>query len=72
MLRELTAVIILASCFEFINGMRNSSNIVATMISSRAFRPQTALAITAMAWNMGDLVLWHPRQFVPRLDRRVG
>jgi PiT family inorganic phosphate transporter len=48
MSRELVIVIILALCFEFINGMRDSSNIVATMISSRAFRPQTALGITAV------------------------
>jgi len=56
MLRELTVVIILALCFEFINGMRDSSNIVATMISSRAFRPQTALAITAIAEFIGPLL----------------
>jgi len=48
MSRELVIVIILALCFEFINGMRDSSNIVATMISSRAFRPQAALGITAI------------------------
>ena len=48
MSRELVIVIILALCFELINGMRDSSNIVATMISSRAFRPQAALGITAI------------------------
>ncbi len=45
---QLIFVIILALVFEFLNGMRDSSNIVATMISSRAFRPQTALGITAV------------------------
>ena len=56
MFRELTVVIILALCFEFINGMRDSSNIVATMISSRTFRPQTALGITAVAEFVGPLL----------------
>ncbi len=46
---ELILVIILALVFEFINGMRDSSNIVATMISSRAFTPRVALGITAIA-----------------------
>ena len=46
---ELILVIILALVFEFINGMRDSSNIVATMISSRAFSPRVALGITAIA-----------------------
>ncbi|MBK8780464.1 MAG: inorganic phosphate transporter [Anaerolineales bacterium] len=46
---ELILVIILALVFEFINGMRDSSNIVATMISSRAFTPRVALGITAVA-----------------------
>ena len=48
MSNQLIFVIILALVFEFLNGMRDSSNIVATMISSRAFRPQTALGITAI------------------------
>lgn len=46
---SLVLVIILALIFEFMNGMRDSSNIVATMISSRAFRPRVALGITAAA-----------------------
>lgn len=46
---ELMLVIILALVFEFMNGMRDSSNIVATMISSRAFSPRVALGITAVA-----------------------
>ena len=53
---ELALVIILALVFEFINGMRDSSNIVATMISSRAFRPQTALGVTAVAEFMGPFL----------------
>lgn len=49
-------VILLALVFEFINGMRDSSNIVATMISSRAFHPQTALGLTAVAEFAGPLL----------------
>ena len=53
---QLLFVIILALVFEFINGMRDSSNIVATMISSRAFRPQTALGVTAVSEFLGPFL----------------
>ncbi len=53
---QLIFVIILALIFEFLNGMRDSSNIVATMISSRAFRPQTALGLTAIAEFFGPFL----------------
>lgn len=53
---SLALVIILALVFGFINGMRDSSNIVATMISSRAFRPQTALIMTAIAEFAGPFL----------------
>ena len=53
---ELLLVIGLALLFDFLNGMRDSSNIVATMISSRAFRPQTALAVTAVAEFLGPFL----------------
>jgi len=46
---ELIIVIALALCFDFLNGIHDSSNIVATMISSRAFRPRTALLMTAVS-----------------------
>lgn len=49
-------VIILALIFGFINGMRDSSSIVATMISSRAFRPQVALGITALVEFFGPFL----------------
>jgi PiT family inorganic phosphate transporter len=35
--------------FDFLNGFHDSSNIVATVISSRALRPRTALYFTAAA-----------------------
>src|SRR5688572_15527261 len=53
---ELTFVIVLALIFEFLNGMRDSSNIVATMISSRAFHPQIALGLTAVAEFFGPFL----------------
>jgi inorganic phosphate transporter, PiT family len=56
MSHQLVFVIILALVFEFLNGMRDSSNIVATMISSRTFRPQTALGITAIAEFSGPFL----------------
>ncbi len=53
---ELIIVIILAVVFDFLNGVHDSSNIVATMIASRAFRPNTALALTAVANFMGPFL----------------
>lgn len=53
---SLILVIILALIFEFINGMRDASNIVATMISSRAFSPRSALGMTAVAEFLGPFL----------------
>jgi PiT family inorganic phosphate transporter len=53
---ELIFVILLAIVFDFLNGIHDSSNIVATMIASRAFRPQTALALTATAEFLGPFL----------------
>src|SRR5512146_2134800 len=50
------AVIVLALLFDFLNGIHDSSNIVATMISSRAFRPQVALGMTALAEFLGPFL----------------
>ena len=55
-LNSLTFVIILALLFEFLNGMRDASNIVATMIYSRAFQPRAALVITAIAEFTGPFL----------------
>ncbi len=49
-------LIALALVFDFLNGLHDSSNIVATMISSRAFRPQTALGVTAVAHFLGPFL----------------
>ncbi|MEW5828284.1 MAG: inorganic phosphate transporter [Chloroflexota bacterium] len=53
---QLILVIALALVFDFLNGLHDSSNIVATMISSRAFRPQVALGITALAEFSGPFL----------------
>jgi PiT family inorganic phosphate transporter len=52
----LILLIIVALIFDFLNGVHDSSNIVATMISSRAIRPQTALILTAIAEFTGPMV----------------
>jgi PiT family inorganic phosphate transporter len=52
----LIAVIVLGLLFDFLNGIHDSSNVVATMISSRAFSPQVALGITAVAEFSGPFI----------------
>jgi PiT family inorganic phosphate transporter len=52
----LLAAIALALAFDFLNGVHDSSNIVATMISSRAFSPRVALGTTAVAEFSGPLI----------------
>jgi PiT family inorganic phosphate transporter len=52
----LVVLIVLALVFDFLNGLHDSSNIVATMISSRAFRPQVALGVTAIAEFTGPFL----------------
>ena len=56
MSQELIIVIALALIFDFLNGMRDVSNIVATMISSRAFSPQAALRVAALAEFIGPFL----------------
>ncbi len=48
--------IILALGFDLLNGIHDSSNIVATMISSRAFPPRVALGMTALAEFCGPFI----------------
>ncbi|HSQ18405.1 MAG TPA: inorganic phosphate transporter [Anaerolineales bacterium] len=50
------AVIALALIFDFLNGVHDSSNVVATMISSRAIPPKAALAMTALANFVGPFI----------------
>ena len=49
-------MIALAIIFDFLNGIHDSSNIVATMISSRAFSPRVALGVTAVAEFAGPFI----------------
>lgn len=49
-------VIVLALAFDFLNGIHDSSNVVATMISSRAFSPRVALGVTAAAEFSGPFL----------------
>jgi PiT family inorganic phosphate transporter len=50
------AVIVLALIFDFLNGIHDSSNVVATMISSRALPPRVALGMTAIANFIGPFI----------------
>src|SRR5512140_968429 len=52
----LIIVIVLALGFDFLNGIHDSSNVVATMISSRAFSPRVALGTTALANFIGPFL----------------
>ena len=49
-------VIALALVFDFLNGVHDSSNVVATMISSRALPPRVALWMTAAANFIGPFI----------------
>ncbi|RPJ23881.1 MAG: inorganic phosphate transporter [Chloroflexi bacterium] len=49
-------VIIMALAFDFLNGIHDSSNVVATMISSRALSPRAALSMTALAEFSGPFI----------------
>jgi inorganic phosphate transporter, PiT family len=53
---SLYILIVLALIFDFLNGIHDSSNIVATIISSRAMSPRRALTITALAEFSGPFL----------------
>jgi PiT family inorganic phosphate transporter len=52
----LIVIIAIALIFDFLNGFHDSSNIVATMISSRAMSPRSALLIAAIAVLAGPFL----------------
>lgn len=52
----LIALIVLALIFDFLNGFHDSSNIVATVISSQALKPRTALLVTALGEFCGPFL----------------
>ena len=49
-------LVVLALTFDFLNGFHDSSNIVATMIASRALTGHQALALTALAELVGPFL----------------
>jgi PiT family inorganic phosphate transporter len=56
MTSEMIALLILGLIFDFINGVHDSSNIVATMISSHALSPRWSLTVIALAEFAGPLI----------------
>ena len=52
----LIVLIVLALIFDFLNGVNDSSNIVATIISSRALSPRLAMILTAIAEFCGPFL----------------
>jgi PiT family inorganic phosphate transporter len=52
----IVVLVAIALIFDFLNGLHDSSNIVATMISSRAFQPRVALGVTAVAEFLGPFI----------------
>lgn len=53
---QLIVLIVLALVFNFLNGVHDSSNIVATIISSRSLSPRLALGMTAVAEFAGPFL----------------
>ncbi len=53
-------LLVIGLIFDFINGVNDSSNIVATMISSRALSPRWSLTIIALAEFMGPFIFGVP------------
>ena len=50
------AILVTAVTFDFLNGFHDSSNIVATVISSRALHPRVALVLAAIAEFLGPFL----------------
>jgi PiT family inorganic phosphate transporter len=53
---QIIALVVLALVFDFLNGVHDSSNIVATIISSRSLPPRVALWMTAVAEFIGPFL----------------
>ncbi len=53
---EAVLLVIIALTFDFFNGLHDSSNVVATVISTRALSPRRALWMAAIANGVGPLV----------------
>lgn len=53
---NMIALLVMGLIFDFINGIHDSSNIVATMISSHALSPRWSLTVIALAEFSGPLI----------------
>ncbi len=53
---EIVILVAVALIFDFWNGLHDSSNVVATVISTRALRPRTALWLAAIANGVGPFL----------------
>jgi PiT family inorganic phosphate transporter len=53
---NISVLIVLALIFDFLNGFHDSSNIVATVISSRALPPRVTLIVAAIAHFVGPFL----------------
>ena len=53
---EAVILVVIALTFDFFNGLHDSSNVVATVISTRALSPRRALWMAAIANGIGPLV----------------
>jgi len=53
---EAILLVAIALAFGFFNGLHDSSNVVATVISTRAMRPRLALWLAALANGVGPLI----------------
>jgi PiT family inorganic phosphate transporter len=53
---NMIALLVMGLIFDFINGIHDSSNIVATMISSHALSPRWSLTVIALAEFAGPLI----------------
>jgi PiT family inorganic phosphate transporter len=51
----LVGLIAVALLFDFLNGLHDAANSIATMVSTRVLRPQFAALVGAIVWN---IVTW--------------
>ena len=65
-------LVALALVFDFLNGFHDSSNIVATMIASRAMSGQQALSITAVAHFVTAMPGFAHPHYAPNLVSRCA
>jgi len=62
----LIALIVVALAFDFLNGLHDAANSIATIVSTRVLRPQTAVAWAA--FFIGVEIYDHLEKVVDRFD----